>query len=176
MSRNRDNGASKVRRHGWAAVAVGGAVVASIATASAANAASATPGDFSSRVADNPQVYQVDDCTVEVGVVYDWTPYPSYAHVGGVRVNCASQHSVVDATVALYYWTGSQWQQYGGSSYGVRYNSFGSGYGLSGILRTNRYCVGTLRSQAWMVGTTVRTDRTGRTVYSAYHVDTSAGC
>ena len=143
--------------------------------APAADAASTQPGDFSSAVSPNPQVFTVDDCTVEVGVVYDSTPYPNYAHVGGVRVNCASQHSVIDARVALYDWTGSQWQQYGVSNYGVRYNSNGSGYGLSGILRTPRYCVGSLRSQAWKVGATVRTERTGATVFSAWHVDPSGG-
>ena len=157
------------------AAASAGLGLALLTAAPSANAASTQPGDFSSAVSPNPQVSTVDDCTVEVGIVYDWTPYPNYAHIGGVRVNCASQHSVLDARVALYYWTGNRWQQYGASNYGVRYDSYGSGYGLSGILRTARYCVGNLRSQAWRVGATVRTERTGETVFSAWHVDPSGG-
>jgi hypothetical protein len=143
---------------------------------SSASAASSVPGDFSSLVANNPKPYTVDNCRVEVGVVVDTNAYPNYRHVGGVRVNCGTYHSVIDATVALYYYNGSRWIQYGSSGYGVRYNQAGSGTGISGILRTPAYCVGGLRAYYWMVGATVRTERTGATVYSNYSADTQAGC
>jgi hypothetical protein len=134
-----------------------------LALAPPASAASYTAGDFSAAVNPNVRVFTVDNCTAEVGIVFDWTPYPSYAHVGGVRVNCSTRHSVIEATVALYYYNGTRWVQYGSSNRGVRYSSTGSG---SGILYTPRYCVGSLRYNSWMVGATVRTERTGLTNYS----------
>jgi hypothetical protein len=145
-------------------------------TAPPASAASTQPGDFSSRVAPNPKTYWVDDCYVELGVVYDSVAYPNYRRIGGVRVNCNSRHSVVDATVALYYHNGSRWVQYGSSTHGARYNSTGSGAGLGGILRTPAYCVGGYRAYSWMVGATVRTERTGLTNYSYSFRDTVGGC
>jgi hypothetical protein len=153
------------------------ALACAVLFAPPASAASATPGDFSSLVpVQNPYGLWVDDCFTEVGVVVDTVPYPNYRHVGGVRVNCRSTHSVIDATVALYYWTGSRWVQYGNGTHGVRYNVAGSGYGLSGILRTPAYCVGSLRSTSWMVGTTVRTERTGSTFFSPAASDPRGGC
>jgi hypothetical protein len=135
-----------------------------LALAPSAMAASYSAGDFSAAVNPNVRVFTVDNCTAEVGVVFDWTPYPGYAHVGGVRVNCGSRHSVIEATVALYYHNGSRWVQYGSGVKGVRYNSTGSG---SQILYTGRYCVGpTLKYSSWMVGATVSTERTGLTNYS----------
>ena len=157
--------------------AAAAAVVAPVLVAPAATAASATPGDFSSLTTRaNPQQFVVDDCTVEVGVVVDATPYPDYHHVGGVRVNCSSRHSVVHATVALYYWNGSRFVQYGAGAHGVRFSTTGSGYGVGGILRTPAHCVGSLRAQEWIVGATVRTEHTGRTVFSTSQKDTAAGC
>jgi hypothetical protein len=131
-----------------------------------ANAASSTVHDFSSLVANNPKAWTVDNCRVELGIVVDSVSYPNYRHVGGVRVNCSSVHSVIQATVALYYWTGSRWVQYGNGTFGARYGQAGSGTGISGILRTPAYCVGSLRTAYWMVGATVQTERTAATVYS----------
>jgi hypothetical protein len=148
-------------------------------SAPAAQAASTTPGDFSSLLwSSSARVYAVDDCTVELGWVFDSVPSPNWRHVGGVRVNCSSVHSVVDATVAMYYYnpgTG-RWVQYGNGTYGVRYSSTGSGPGLGGILRTPAYCVGSLRAYSWMIGATVRTDRTGLTNYTVPIKNTSQGC
>lgn len=152
------------------------AVPLAVASMAPAQAASTTPGDFSNVVRPNPLVSSVDDCTVEVGIVFDSRPYPGYRRIGGVRVNCASRHSVIDATAALYYHDGSRWVQYGSGTYGVRYNRFGSGYGLDGILRTPPYCVYGYRAYSWMVGATVRTERVGRTTYSAAFRDAVGGC
>ena len=78
--------------------------------------------------------------------------------------------------MALFYYNGSRWVQYGASAYGARYNSFGSGGGIAGILRTSAYCVGALRQDYWIVGVTVRTERTGATVYTAPVINTYQGC
>ena len=152
------------------------AASASLAIAGQARAASTTPGDFSAFLTSSARVYTVDDCTVEVGWVYDSVPSPNWRHIGGARVNCATRHSVVDATVALFYYNGSRWVQYGASAYGARYNSYGSGSGITGILRTSAYCVGGLRQDYWIVGVTVRTERTGATVYTAPVINTYQGC
>lgn len=101
--------------------------------------------------------------------------FPNYRRVGGVRVNCRTVHSVIDATVALYYYNGSRWIQWGASTYGVRYRQSGSGYGIGGILRTSEFCVGAYKRYYWMVGATVRTERTGYTNYSYSHYDAN-GC
>jgi hypothetical protein len=149
---------------------------ASAAFAKPAAAVSTTPGDFSSLLRGNPNNYVVDDCRVELGFVVDSTPYPNYAKVGGVRVNCNTVHSWIDATVALYYWNGTGWVQYGSSGYGIRYNQRGSGLGLSGILHTPRYCAGAAsRGLYWKVGTTVRTNRARGTTYGNVYQDNS-GC
>jgi len=137
-----------------------------VTMAPTANAASTSGGDFSSYFDPNVKVFWADDCRAEVGIVVDWAPDATgWHHVGGVRVNCATRHSIIDATVALYYWSGSRWVQYGSSSYGARYSSTGSG---SQILYTPRYCLNSLISKStwWMVGATVRTERTGYTDYS----------
>jgi hypothetical protein len=159
---------------------VAAAVVATlVATGSAgfAGAASTTPGDFSSYIVNNPTVAYVDGCRAEVGIVYDSVPYPNYRHVGGVRINCSTWHSAIDATVALYFYNGSRWVQYGNSTYGIRYSTYGSGTGIGGILRTPAYCVGSYRAYWWMVGVTVRTEHSGITFYSRTpSQDTQAGC
>jgi hypothetical protein len=152
------------------------AVAASLALAAPTQAASTTPGDFSIYLTSSARAYTVDDCTVEVGWVIDSVPSPNWRHIGGARVNCATRHSVIDATLALFYYNGSRWVQYGSSAYGVRYSSYGSGAGLAGILRTSAYCVGGLRQDYWIVGVTVRTERTGATVYTAPAINTSQGC
>jgi len=144
--------------------------------APSANAASSSVGDFSSLLSPNVRTFYVDDCTAEVGVVVDSVRYPYYRHVGGVRVNCRTVHSVIDATVALYYYNGSRWVQYGNGAYGVRYYQSGSGYGLGGILSTPAYCVGSYRAYYWMVGATVRTERAGLTNYSFPAADPRGGC
>lgn len=142
--------------------------------APAASAASYTPGDFSAAVNPNVRVFTVDNCTAEVGVVFDWTPFPNYARVGGVRVNCSTRHSSIAATVALYYHNGTRWVQYGSSNSGTRWNSTGSG---TSILYTPRYCAGSLRYNYWMVGATVRTERVGLTQYShAVRAADGSGC
>lgn len=130
-----------------------------------------TPGDFSPYLAKSN--YTVDDCLVEVGWLYDTISAPNWRHWGGVRVNCATLHSWIDATVALFYWNGYGWVQYGASTYGIRYNQTGSG---TGILKTSQYCVGGLRQYYWIVSTTVRTERTGRTVWTTPVQNTREGC
>jgi hypothetical protein len=162
-----------------AALALTVAFAAGSAAPADAAVGSHTANDFSSYLPNNPLGGWVDDCYVELGFVVDTVPAPNYRHVGGVRVNCRSYHSVVDATVAMYYWNGSRWVQYGSSTYGVRYSSSGSGSGIGGILRTPRYCVGNLKTTYWMVGATVRTNRTGGTLYTYNHPQrdlSGAGC
>lgn len=88
-----------------------------------------------------------------------------------MRVNCSSRHSFISATVALYYFNGSTWVQYGSSTYGVRYNSTGSG---TAILKTPAYCEGTWRGW-WAVGATVSTERATRTVFSEEAHDPASG-
>ena len=156
------------------------AIATTVSFSAVADAASwgtsTVAGDFSAAFSPNVFIFFVDDCTVEVGVVFDWTPYPNYAHVGGVRVNCFSTHRVIDATVALYHdngSNGSRWVQYRNSNYGARYNSTGSG---SAILYTPRYCVDAYRAYQWMVGVTVRTERAGLTGYSYNAKDPRGGC
>jgi hypothetical protein len=167
------------RRHRSLFAGVAALIAATVmAVAPSAEAASSNPsytaGDFSAAVNPNVRVFWVDNCRVEVGIVFDWTAYPGYAHVGGVRVNCGSYHSVIDATVALYYYDGARWVQYGSGTHGVRYNSAGSG---SSILYTPRYCVGSLKYSSWMVGTTVRTERAGLTNYSySVRAGDGSGC
>jgi hypothetical protein len=154
------------------------ALTATALIAPSAQASSATPGDFSSLIAGNPTAgWLVDDCYVELGYIYDSVPYPNYRHIGGVRVNCNSRHSYIAATVAMYYYNGSSWVQYGNGKYGIKYNVTGSGSGISGILETPAYCAGTLRADYWIVGATVSTERASRTVYSQVPAhDPNAGC
>ena len=142
-----------------------------------ASAASMNPGDFSIYLpVANPTPYTLDDCRVEVGPVVDSVPYPNYRKIGGVRINCGSVHRWIDATVALDYWNGSRWVQYGDSAYGIRYNQSGSGTGIAGILRTAPYCFGTSnRGYYWSVVATVRTERAAVTV-SSYWAQDNSGC
>jgi hypothetical protein len=141
-----------------------------------ASAASMNPGDFSIYLPANPTPYTLDDCRVEVGPVVDSVPYPNYRKIGGVRINCGSVHRWIDATVALGYWNGSRWVQYGDSAYGIRYNQSGSGTGIAGILRTAPYCFGTSnRGYYWSVVATVRTERAAVTV-SSYWAQDNSGC
>jgi len=125
---------------------------------SAATAATNIPWDFSSIIPKSTWIF--DDCSVEVGVVYDSVPFPNYRKIGGVRLNCRSLHRWLDASVAMQYYYNGAWHQYGDSAYGVRYNAYGSGAGLSGILRTTPICAGTAsRGLWWRVVANVRTDR-----------------
>lgn len=146
-----------------AASAVGMAVL----LAPSASASSTVPGDFSSLISGNPSAgWSVDDCYVELGFVFDPLPASTgWHHIGGVRVNCNSRHSFISATVAMYYYNGSGWVQYGSSRYGIAHNVYGWGYGVSGILDTYAYCLHGWRGK-WIVGATVSTDRVTRTVYS----------
>jgi hypothetical protein len=140
-----------------------------------ASAAVVQPGDFSDRLSvANPTAYALDDCRVEIGPVLDTVAYPNYHKIGGVRINCGSVHRWIDATVAIGYWNGTKWLQYGVSSYGVRYNQSGSGTGIGGILRTNGYCPVT-QGLYWSVVATVRTERATTTVSSYWALD-PAGC
>jgi hypothetical protein len=61
----------------------------------------------------SPYYIWVDDCYVDFGWVFDNRTPQTYRHIAGVRVNCSSRHSVIDATVAMYYSNGSSWVQYG---------------------------------------------------------------
>ncbi len=158
---------SRIRRRGLSAAAV--AVVAVAALTSTATAASTTSGDFSSLVANSPTVRSVDNCTVELGPVFDsWSS--SYRKIGGVRVNCGSVHSIVKATVWQQYWTGSAWANVGSSSVGIRYNQASSGYGLSGILRSPAVC----GHAYFRTAALVQTEYAGAYLYSGYAW--AAGC
>jgi hypothetical protein len=152
-------------------------ILAVAAHSPTASAAVVQPGDFSDRLTvTNPTLDAFDDCSVDIGVVLDTVDYPYYRRIGGVRINCRSVHRWIDATVAIGYWDGTKWVQYGVSSYGVRYNQNGSGAGIGGILSTNPYCVGAAGRQLyWSVVATVRTERATKPVQSAW-VQNSAGC
>lgn len=151
------------------------ALAATALLASPASAASTTPGDFSSIIPNNPSTYWVDDCWVEVGVVYDWWS-PNYRRIGGVRVTCLSRHNVIDATVALFYYYGGRWVQWGNGTYDVRYNVAGlDDRVLYGIVETPATCVGAYKAYPWIVGATVRTERVGRTVWSP-QAQSGTGC
>jgi hypothetical protein len=135
-----------------------------VLVAPSASASSPTPEYFSSLIAGNPSTgWLVDDCYGAIGFVFDLNPTPTgWHHIGGVRVNCISRHSIISATVALYYWNGNSWVQHLNGKSGVLYNTTGSGFG---ILDTPHYCVGTFRGW-WTVGATVSTERASRTVFS----------
>lgn len=141
-----------------------------------ASAAVVQPGDFSDRLpVANPTVDPFfDDCSVDIGFVLDSVTWPNYHKIGGVRINCRSVHRWIDATVAIGYWDGTKWVQYGDSSYGVRYNQSGSGTGIGGILSTNKYCH-PIVGLYWKVVAIVRTERLTKTVQSVWVQDT-AGC
>jgi hypothetical protein len=164
-----------------AAVAVIVPTAAQAATASPATVSSAAnvmgsyvPGDFSPYFPTT--IRYVDDCTVELGPVYDSVPSPNYHKIGGVRVNCSTVHSVIAATVWEMYWNGNTWVRWGSSNSAARYNQSGSGYGLNGILRSPPVCFGTgNRGYWWITGALVQTERTGMYVYSDMHQDPS-GC
>jgi len=158
-------------------VAAAGALIAlalgaTALLAPAANASTPTVGDFSTLIPGNPVARSVDDCTVVIGFVYDGPT--NWRHIGGVLVNCGSRHSIISATVALFYYNGSTWVQYGSSKYYASYNSTGSGYLISDIGRTYAYCTGGWRGY-WMVGATVSTERTTKTVDSEYALDPPGG-
>ena len=154
------------------------AMAGTVLLAPAANAASTQPGDFSSVVGPpNPYYIWVDDCYVDFGWVFDNRTPQTYRHIAGVRVNCSSRHSVIDATVAMYYSNGSSWVQYGTGTRVVRYDTAGSGSGIGGIVQSPAYCVGPYRAYSWIVGVTVRTERSGRTAYTQQPArDTVGGC
>jgi hypothetical protein len=157
------------------------ALVAALATAltvlpaPAASAASTQPGDFSSMVSPNPHIFYVDDCVVEAGWIYNRTRV-DFLHIGGARVNCSTMHSVIDVTVAMYYYAGGRWIQYNSGTRAVKYNTYGGGRGNDGIVYTPGYCVGSLKAYYWMVGATVRTERAGWTDYSPPMRNTTDGC
>jgi hypothetical protein len=144
--------------------------------ASSAQAASTTPGDFSSYITDNPTIGYVDDCTVEVGPVVDSVPAPDYRKIGGVRVNCDSVHSVINATVWEQYWDGSEWVDWGDNSVRNGYDETGSGLDESGILSSPPSCSPDPGyPYAWRTAALVQTENDGAYVYSAEKVD-SSGC
>lgn len=120
----------------------------------------------------------VDDCTVEMGPVVDPDyAYPTYRKIGGVRVNCNSYHSTIDALVeeAVYY--SGAWHYYTQyQNYGVRHNTYGTGYTLGGILRSVPFCFGTNnRGYYWSTVVRVRTENTGKWLWSTAAID-PAGC
>ena len=145
------------------------AVLAAVAFAAVTPGANAAEfGDFSPYV--TPDVFYVDDCTAEVGPVFD-SYSASYRKIGGVRVNCSTVHSVVKAMVWQQYWNGSAAVNVGSSNVGTRYNSTGSGYGRAGILRSGAVC-----GHAWFrTAALVQTERTGAYIYSRW-VYASDGC
>ena len=161
------------------------AIGTTVSFSAVANAASwgtsKVPGDFSAAVyPNNVYTFWVDDCYVEVGVVFDWTPSPNYMHVGGVRIRCWSMHPVIGASVALYYWSGSAAVQYRDRNWGSLTNSYGFG---NAIMYTPRYCVNSGLSPAdaakfyWQVGVIVVTEHTTVTRYSYWaHDPTGGGC
>jgi hypothetical protein len=156
---------------------VGAALAATLAVGvitSNASAASLTPGDFSAWVP--PSRGYVDNCTVDLGPVVDTVPAPNYRKIGGVRVNCGSVHSVIKATGWEEYWNGNSWTDWGYSTVGTRYNQAGSGFGISGILRSPAYC-GPNRNihYYWVTAALVQTENVGKYLYSLPTLDTS-GC
>lgn len=142
--------------------------------ATSASAASGSAGDFSAFVPNNPTVSTVDDCTVEVGPVVDTIPAPNYRKVGGVRVNCASVHTVIKATVWEQYWNGSAWVNLGYSGVGTRNYSTGSG---SEILKSPGVCSPYPPgwNVAWRTVALVQTENVGGYRYSAWAYD-NRGC
>jgi hypothetical protein len=118
-------------------------------------------------VRENPITYWVDDCQVELGVVFDSWKYPDYRHIGGVRVKCHSRHSVT--TTAAPGCNGATYPRRAVQRGRVR-------AGLTGIVYTPAYCVYGYRAYSWMVGATVRTERAGWTNYSPPAIDTVGSC
>jgi hypothetical protein len=109
---------------------------------------------------------QVDDCHVTIGAVK--YPYNPYYILGGVRIDCATRHAVVAATVWQEYWNGSSWVRYQ-SSRGTWTNQYGSG----GILYTPMTCAppgAPVGGWLWHTYALVQTERTGAWLYSAGHL------
>jgi hypothetical protein len=122
-----------------------------------ASAASTTVGDFSSMVVPNPDKTWIGDCYVEVGPTFDG--FGAWRKVGGVRINCGSAYSWIEATVWTAYWNPQTQRStmVGQLGYGVRYNTTGSGQGINGILRGGYACGG--QNYYWRTEARVRTSR-----------------
>ena len=159
-----------------------GLVVAALAvalptTVQSASASSFTPGDFSAYLVNNPRVTPVADCSTQTGFTVSVVSGVGYRRVGGVRINCNLFHGYLAAHVYIYYRTpDGVWHMYGSGTYGVRYNTYGSGWGISGILRTPEYCVGTLRAYPWAVKAHVWSGNFNTNVWSYYYTNASTGC
>jgi hypothetical protein len=139
----------------------------SVLPARSASAASTTPGDFSSLVGLNPDAVWVGDCYVEVGPTFD--KFGAWRKVGGVRINCNSSYTWIEATVGTAYWnpTTQRSTMPGQQAVGVRYNTRGSGQGISGILRGGHACGG--QNYYWRTEARIRTSRgTDTMVFSSW--------
>lgn len=135
-----------------------------------ASAGATSFGDWSPFIAPNSA--WVGNCYVLVGPVFD-SYASSYHKIGGVSVNCNSEHSIIKATVWQQYSAGGSSTVYndGSSNTGTRYNSYGSGSGAGGILRSGAVCGhGWFRTVAL-----VQTEQTGSYVYSTWQ-NTTGGC
>jgi hypothetical protein len=126
-------------------------LAAALLAAAGAGQARAATYDFSSFLPGNPSVYRFADCTVEVGVVLDpWGNQSSYQVIGGVRVNCRSQHRWVSATVREAYYQYSPSGAYYTGSPGSGSVSYSTGFG-SWIAHTNGICgTGYWYTVAWV--------------------------
>jgi hypothetical protein len=168
------------RRHpnvGRAVLAIAPVAIGLIGlSAGSASAASTTPGDFSSKIAGNPNLTTLGNCIIETGVIFDSVPYPNYRKAGGVRVNCLTTRQKIEAVVTLQYWNGSTWASIGtpGSTTLTYYR--GTGFGVNGIVRSTPFCVGVgNRGLYWRASAAVRTDQ-GTAVVATSAVRDLAGC
>lgn len=158
-------------------LAVAALAVALPVTAQSASASSYTPGDFSAYLVNNPRVTPVADCWTETGFTVSVVSGNNHRRVGGVRINCNLLHGYLAAHVYIYYRTpDGVWHMYGSGTYGVRYNTYGSGSGISGILRTPEYCVGSLRAYPWAVKAHVWSGNFNTDVWSYYYTNAYSGC
>ena len=167
-NRDRRRRAAVLLRRLMPAAAV--AVMGLAAGAPVASAASTTPGDFSALVPNNPQVGYLDNCKVEIGVVFD--TFGRYRKIGGARVNCTSVHRIIKATVWQQYWNGSSAVNVGASNVGARYNQAGSGNGVSGILRSGPVCGA---GYYYRTEALVQTENTGH-YFTSNWVGPAGGC
>jgi hypothetical protein len=123
-----------------------------------------TPGDFSPYFpATN---CRFDDCKVVIGAVY-YPPNPYYV-VGGVRIDCATRHTIVAAQVWEEYWNGTSWVRGPYASH-----SLSNWYGSNGIWYTPLNCAHA-DGLLWHTYALVQTERAGAWIYSAGNTTSGA--
>jgi hypothetical protein len=122
-----------------------------------------------------PTLLRFDDCAVLAGPVKDPNPSSTtstYRKYGGVQINCSSRHAFIEATVGLFYWTGSSWRQVGRSGYAYFPNT--AGWGGSYITVTPDPVCG--HGYYWTTGVTIRDERGSATLFSESKPDLGSGC